>query len=79
MPIRASHAAESTNGGPRVTETVDLRTQYLIARDDGGEGNPGDQLTVFGKATRPGPVLGALSEELPAIALPDPEAPLFRS
>ena len=64
-------------GGLRVTETVDLRTRDLLARDDGR----GGQLQVFGKGSKTRPVLvpAGLFEELSAIALPDHDAPLFRS
>ncbi len=64
-------------GGLRVTETVDLRTRDLVSRDDG----PGGQLAVFGKGSKTRPVLvpGSLFEELSTLALPDPDAPLFRS
>ena len=64
-------------GGLRVTETVDLRTRDLLGRDDGR----GGQLQVFGKGSKTRPVLvpAGLFEELSALALPDPEAPLFRS
>lgn len=64
-------------GGLRVTETVDLRTRDLVDRDDGR----GGQLAVFGKGSKSRPVLvpRSLFEELSALALPDPGAPLFRS
>ncbi|MDP9477786.1 MAG: tyrosine-type recombinase/integrase [Actinomycetota bacterium] len=64
-------------GGLRVTETVDLATRDLVARDDGRVG----QLAVFGKGSKTRPVLvpRSLFDELSALALPDPEAPLFRS
>jgi integrase/recombinase XerD len=64
-------------GGLRVTETVELRTRDLVARDDGR----GGQLAVFGKGSKTRPVLvpRSLFEELSALALPDPDAPLFRS
>ena len=64
-------------GGLRVTETVDLRTRGLIARDDGR----GGQLAVFGKGAKTRPVLvpEGLFSELSALSLPDPGAPLFRS
>jgi integrase/recombinase XerD len=64
-------------GGLRVTETVDLRTRDLIARDDGR----GGQLSVFGKGSKTRPVLvpAGLFEELSALVLPVPDAPLFRS
>jgi site-specific recombinase XerD len=63
--------------GLRVTETVDLRTRDLITRDDGR----GGQLAVFGKGSKTRPVLvpQSLFDELSALALPDPAAPLFRS
>ena len=64
-------------GGLRVTETVDLTTRNLVARDDGR----GGQLQVFGKGSKTRPVLvpEGLFGELSALALPDPGAPLFRS
>ncbi len=64
-------------GGLRVTETVDLRTRDLVSRDDGR----GGQLAVFGKGSKTRPVLvpRSLFEELSALALPDSDAPLFRS
>lgn len=64
-------------GGLRVTETVVLRTRDLVERDDGRSG----QLDVFGKGSKGRPVLvpRSLLEELSALVLPDPEAPLFRS
>ena len=66
-------------GGLRVAEAVGLRTRYLVARDD-GSGTSG-QLAVFGKGAKTRPVLvpRSLFEELSALALPDPDAPLFRS
>ena len=64
-------------GGLRVTETVDLRGRDLVERDDGR----GGQLQVFGKGSKTRPVLvpAGLFEELRALALLDPGAPLFRS
>ncbi len=64
-------------GGLRVTETVTLMTRDLVTRDDGR----GGQLAVFGKGSKTRPVLvpDGLFEELSALALPDPDAPLFRS
>ncbi len=64
-------------GGLRVTETVDLVTRDLVARDDGR----GGQLQVFGKGSKTRPVLvpHTLFAELSALALPDPDSPLFRS
>ena len=64
-------------GGLRVTETVDLRTRDLVTRDDGR----GGQLAVFGKGSKTRPVLvpRSLFEELSALALSCPDAPLFRS
>jgi integrase/recombinase XerD len=64
-------------GGLRVTETVDLRTRDLVARED----DRGGQLAVLGKGSKTRPVLvpDSLFEELSALALPDPDAPLFRS
>ena len=64
-------------GGLRVTETVDLRGDSLVRRDDGR----GGQLQVFGKGSKTRPVLvpEGLFEELSALVLPDAGAPLFRS
>lgn len=64
-------------GGLRVAEAVGLTTKDLIVRDDGRTG----QLAVFGKGSKMRPVLvpEGLFEELSALALPDPDAPLFRS
>jgi integrase/recombinase XerD len=64
-------------GGLRVTEAVGLRTRDLVYRDDGR----GGQLTVFGKGSKTRPVLvpRSLFDELIALSLPDPAAPLFRS
>lgn len=64
-------------GGLRVTETVGLRTGDLVSRDDGH----GGQLQVFGKGSKTRPVLvpRSLFEDISALALVDPEAPLFRS
>ncbi len=64
-------------GGLRVAETVDLRSSDLVTRDDGR----GGQLQVFGKGSKTRPVLvpASLFEELSALALPGPDAPLFRS
>lgn len=64
-------------GGLRVTETVELRTRDLVSRDDGR----GGQLQVFGKGSKTRPVLvpRSLFEELSDLALPFPDAPLFRS
>jgi len=66
-------------GGLRVTETVDLATRHLLDRDGGGEAT--GQLAVFGKGSKTRPVLvpTSLFEELKALALPEPDAPLFRS
>jgi site-specific recombinase XerD len=64
-------------GGLRVAETVDLVTRNLVAREDGR----GGQLQVFGKGSKTRPVLvpEGIFAELSALALPDPDAPLFRS
>ena len=64
-------------GGLRVAEAVGLRTRYLVTRDDGR----GGQLAVFGKGQKTRPVLvpANLFGELSDLALPDPDAPLFRS
>lgn len=66
-------------GGLRVAEAVALRTRDLVTRDDGGEA--GGQLQVFGKGSKSRPVLlpGGLFAELLVLALPEPDAPLFRS
>ena len=63
--------------GLRVTETVDLVTGHLIARED----DRGGQLAVFGKGSKTRPVLvpRSLFDELSTLSLPDPTAPLFRS
>lgn len=64
-------------GGLRVAEAVALRTRDLLTRDDG----LGGQLQVFGKGSRSRPVLvpESLFTELSALALSEPETPLFRS
>lgn len=64
-------------GGLRVAEAVGLRSRDLVARDDGR----GGQIGVFGKGAKTRPILlpGGLFKELSVLALPDPEAPLFRS
>ena len=64
-------------GGLRVAEAVGLTTRDLVARDDGR----GGQLAVFGKGSKTRPVLvpDGLFGELSDLALPDPDAPLFRS
>ena len=66
-------------GGLRVAEAVGLRSRDLIARDGGSEA--GGQLGVFGKGSKSRPVLvpGSLFAELSTLALPNPDAPLFRS
>ncbi|MBA2533620.1 MAG: site-specific integrase, partial [Rubrobacter sp.] len=66
-------------GGLRVTEAVDLATRHLISRDDGSDAT--GQLAVLGKGAKTRPVLvpGSLFDELCALALPGPDAPLFRS
>jgi integrase/recombinase XerD len=77
-------------GGLRVAEAVTLRTRDLVARDDGssardaGRANgsgAGGQLGVFGKGAKTRPVLlpAVLFGELSNLALPDLDAPLFRS
>ncbi len=60
-----------------MAEAVGLRTRDLVARDD----DRGGQLAVFGKGQKTRPVLvpDGLFEELSDLALPDPDAPLFRS
>lgn len=64
-------------GGLRVAEAVALRGRDLVTRDVGFCG----QLQVFGKGSKSRPVLvpESLFAELSALALPDPDAPLFRS
>ena len=66
-------------GGLRVAEAVSLRSRDLIARDGGNEA--GGQLAVFGKGSKTRPVLvpAGLFDELCNLALPDLDAPLFRS
>jgi site-specific recombinase XerD len=66
-------------GGLRVAEAVGLRTRDLVTRDDGNKGR--GQLAVFGKGSKSRPVLvpHSLFEELSALSLPNPDAPLFRS
>ncbi len=66
-------------GGLRVAEAVGLRTRDLVAREDGSEAS--GQLAVFGKGSKTRPVLvpANLFGELTDLALPDPDAPLFRS
>lgn len=71
-------------GGLRVAEAVILRTRDLVARDDGGGvgvSGAGGQLGVFGKGSKTRPVLlpVGLFDELSNLALPDLDAPLFRS
>lgn len=62
-------------GGLRVAEAVALRTRDLKEREKGG------QVTLFGKGNKTRTVLlpAGLWEELRALALPHPDAPLFRS
>lgn len=74
-------------GGLRVAEAVSLRTRDLTERPEstgnvaGTAGVGAGQLTLFGKGGKTRRVLlpGALFEELEALALPDPQAPIFRS
>src|SRR5215218_1636443 len=56
-----------------------IATRVLIARDDGSEAS--GQLAVLGKGAKTRPVLvpEGLFAELLALALADPDAPLFRS
>ena len=56
-----------------------IATRDLIARDDGSEAS--GQLAVLGKGAKTRPVLvpEGLFAELLALALADPDAPLFRS
>ena len=63
-------------GGLRVEEAVSLVTEDLVAREEGG-----GQLTLFGKGRKTRRVLlpKSLFSELSALALPEIEAPLFRS
>jgi integrase/recombinase XerD len=65
--------------GLRVAEAVGLTTRDLVARDDGSEAS--GQLVVFGKGRKTRPVLvpESLFEELTSLALPGPDAPIFRS
>ncbi len=64
-------------GGLRVAEAVGLTGRVLVARN----GTGGGQLGVFGKGSKARPVLvpEGLFAELSALALTDPDAPLFRS
>jgi integrase/recombinase XerD len=64
-------------GGLRVEEAVSLTAGDLVAREEAG----GGQVTLFGKGRKTRRVLlpAGLFAELSALALPDPEAPLFRS
>ena len=64
-------------GGLRVAEAVTLRTRDLVTRDN----NRGGQIGVFGKGAKTRPVLvpDGLFTVLSALALPDLDAPLFRS
>lgn len=68
-------------GGLRVAEAVSLLSRDLVGRDDGLGGAGGGQLAVFGKGQKTRPVLlpEGLFGELSSLALPHPEAPLFRS
>ena len=71
-------------GGLRVTEAMGLRTRDLVTRDGSSEANgneAGGQLGVFGKGSKTRPVLvpAGLFGELSDLALPDLDAPLFRS
>lgn len=64
-------------GGLRVEEAVSLTTEDLVPREEAG----GGQLTLFGKGRKTRRVLlpAGLFSELSGLALPEPEAPLFRS
>ena len=81
-------------GGLRVAEAMTLKTRDLVARDggtrasgvggangSGANGIAGGQLGVFGKGAKTRPVLlpAGLFDELSNLALPDLDAPLFRS
>ncbi len=61
----------------RVEEAVSLTAEDLVPREETG----GGQLTLFGKGRKTRRVLlpKGLFSELSALALPEPEAPLFRS
>ena len=67
-------------GGLRVAEAVDLKTRDLRERE-GVNGGTGGQVTLFGKGQKTRVVLlpPGLWKELFALALPRPDAPLFRS
>ncbi|MDP9455357.1 MAG: tyrosine-type recombinase/integrase [Actinomycetota bacterium] len=67
-------------GGLRVAEAVDLKTRDLRERE-GVNGGTGGQVTLFGKGQKTRVVLLPPSpwRELWALALPRPDAPLFRS
>ena len=64
-------------GGLRVAEAVTLRTRDLVTRDN----NRGGQIGVFGKGAKTRPVLvpDGLFTEISALALPNLDAPVFRS
>ena len=67
-------------GGLRVAEAVDLKTRDLRERE-GVQDGKGGQVTLFGKGQKTRVVLlpAGVWKELWALALPYPEAPLFRS
>lgn len=68
-------------GGLRVAEAVDLRTRDLRERGVADDGKGGGQVTLFGKGRKTRVVLlpASLWTELFALALPHPDAPMFRS
>lgn len=68
-------------GGLRVAEAVDLRTRDLRERGGDYDGKGGGQVTLFGKGRKTRVVLlpASLWTELFALALPHPDAPMFRS
>lgn len=74
-------------GGLRVAEAVSLRSRDLrerpgtVGNASGTEGTGAGQITLFGKGGKTRRVLlpAGLFEELDALALPDPQAPIFRS
>lgn len=68
-------------GGLRVAEAVDLTTRDLRERGEAEGGKGGGQVTLFGKGRKTRVVLlpASVWKELWALALPNPDAPLFRS
>ncbi len=68
-------------GGLRVAEAVDLATRDLREREGAGGGKGSGQITLFGKGKKTRVVLlpASVWKELWALALPHPDAPLFRS